>query len=335
MVFNKHIFLALIVSVYAVAFIATFDKLHASIVISSIALTGLCGWFYGIRIGLFSIIPVVLLNTAILYLVSGEPCDILPTYNPVGIIIAMIAVVAAGSMRESQDKLNRLRNTLASRVDEATAELDKLAQQLIENDEQERIRIGQDLHDGVGQYLTCMLLHSEALSLRLREAGRVEADLAEWMTRRVQNNIQTVRQLSRSLLPIQFTETNLETALDEMVAYFNDVSSAKIKLNCRGNSTDIPIPTAQHLYRITHEAVCQAIYKHKATSMDIKLITGKSNCRTRIKGRIPQQAFCSPDLISEVMKFRIKAIGGKQTCVALAKSGFRMKCSADFGKGAG
>lgn len=325
----------MVVSVYAAAFIATFDELYDSVEISSVALIGLCGWFYGIRIGLFSIIPFVLLNTAILYLVSGEPGDILLTYNPVGIIIAMIATLVTGSMRESQDKLNKLRDTLASRVDEATAELDELAQQLIENDEQERVRIGQDLHDGVGQYLTCMLLHSEALSLRLREAGRVEADLAEWMTRRVQNNIQTVRQLSRSLLPIRFTETNLETALDEMVAYFNDVSSAEIRLNCRGNSTNIPIPTAQHLYRITHETVCRAIYKHKATNMNIELITGRSNCRTMIKGKIPRQTVCSHDLISEVMKFRIKAIGGKQTCVALAKSGFRLKCSADFGKGAG
>lgn len=325
----------MVVSIYAAAFIATFDELHDSVQIFSVALIGLCGWLYGIRIGLFSTLPVVLLNTAILYLVSGESCDILPTYNPEGIIIAMIAGLLAGSMRESQDKLNKLRDNFADRVDEATAELDELAQRLIENDEQERVRIGQDLHDGVGQYLTCMLLHSEALSLRLREAGRIEADLADWMTRRVQSNIQTVRQLSRSLLPIQFTETNLETALDEMVAYFNNVSSAEVRLTCRGNSEKIPIPTAQHLYRIAHETVYRAIYKHKATSLDIKLITGRSNCQTRIKGRISRQISSSLDLISEVMKYRIKAIGGKQTCVALAKSGFRLKCSADFGKGAG
>jgi len=322
-----------VVSIYAAAFIATFNELYDSVQIYSIALVGLCGWLYGTRIGLFSILPFVLLNTAILYLVSGEPCDVLLTYNPVGIIIAMSAVLGTGSMRESQDKLNKLRDNLDYRVDEATAELDELAQRLIENDEQDRIRIGQDLHDGVGQYLTCMLLHSEALSLRLREAGRVEADLAEWMTRRVQKNIRTVRQLSRSLLPIQFTETSLETALDAMVAYFNDASSAKIKLNFRGNSEDIPIPTAQHLYRIAHETVYCAIYKHKATSLDIKLITGRSNCQTRIKGRTPRKTSCSSGLISEVMKYRIKAIGGKQTCVALAKSGFRMKCSADYREG--
>ncbi len=336
MAFNKHVVLALTIIAYTAAFIATFDALYNSVMILSIALVGLCGWFYGFRIGLLSTLLYILLNTAILFFVSGKPHDILLTYNPLGIILCMIIVIASGSLRDSYNKLGSLQSSLKKRVSEATAELDELAQQLIENDEQERVRIGQDLHDGVGQYLTCMLLHSEAISLSLRKDERSETGLAEWMTRRVQNNIQTVRQLSRSLLPIQFTEINLETALGEMVAYFNDASSVKIKLNCRGNSEDIPIPTAQHLYRIAHETVYCAIYNYKATDVEIRLITGKRNCRIMIKaGGVPQHSPISPDFVSEVIKYRIRAIGGKENFTTLAKSGFRLNCSADFGKGVG
>lgn len=331
MTLNKHVFGAVATVAYATVFIASFDALQDSVMISSIALVGLCGWLYGIRIGLFSIIPYTLLNTAILFLVSGKPHDMLLACNPLGMILAMISAMATGSLKGSCDKLDSLQSSLASRIDETTVELDQLARKLIEKDEQERIRIGQDLHDGVGQYLTGMLLHCEALCLNLREAKRVEADLAERMMRRVHKNIQTVRQLSRSLLPIQFLETNIETAMGEMVAYFSEFSAANIHLTCHGNSTNVPIPTAQHLYRITHEAIYRSICKLKATDVDVKLITGRHNCRTMIKGGgTSRHTPPTSALISEVMKYRIRAIGGQQVFTALAKGGFQLECSVNF-----
>jgi len=332
-VFNKHVILALALIAYTTLFIATFDRFYDSVMISSIALIGLCGWFYDPRVGMLLIIPYILLNTAILFIVSGRPCDILLTYNPLGIILAMIVVIAAGRLKKSDDELESLQSSLESRVAEATTELDNLARQLIENDEQERILIGQDLHDGVGQYLTCMLLHCEALSLSLRKEERSEAGLAEWMTRRIQNNIQTVRQLSRSLLPIHLTETSLATALEEMTAYFNDVSPAILSLKCSGNGLNIPVPAAQHLHRITHEAIYRTIFKYKATHVDIKLTTRNHDCRIQINGNgIPRNLLPFSDLVSEVMKYRIRAIGGTQTLTDTTKGGFRLKCSIDFKK---
>jgi len=329
--FNKHVFLGLAVAFYAVAFVATFDTLRDSVEISAIALIGLFGWFYGTRTGLLLIVPFILLNTTILCLVSGKGCDILLTYNPLGIALAIIAAWVAGSLKKAQDQLNETKASLAERVDKATAELDDLARKLIENDEQGQIQIGQDLHDGVGQYLTGMLLHSEALSLQLREAGRVEADLAEWMTRRVQKNIQIVRQLSRALLPIEFTQMSLETALDEMVAYFGHVSTANIELESSGDSTDIPSPTAQHLYRIAHEATDRAIHKHKATNIVVRLSVGEHRCWLEIEGgKIAPNTIPPPKPVSEVMKYRIRAIGGKQAFKTLPEGGFVLECSARF-----
>jgi len=331
--FNKHVFLGLAVAVYVVAFVATFDTLSDSVEISSIALIGLFGWFYGTRVGLLAIVPFILLNTSILCLVSGKSCDILLTYNPLGIALGAIAAWVSGSLRKSQNQLNETRDSLSERVDKATAELDELAWKLIENDEQERIQIGQDLHDGVGQYLTGMLLHSEALSLQLREAGRVEADLAEWMTRRVRKNIQIVRQLSRALLPIEFTEISLETAMDEMVSYFGHVSPANIELEGSGDSTDIPSTMAQHLYRIAHEATDRAIRRHRATNVVIRLVVGEHNFRFEIEGSkiAPTKTTPPSKFVSEVMKYRIRAIGGEQVFTSLPDGGFRLECSARFG----
>lgn len=331
MILNKHVYLAVATAAYMVAFVAAFDVLSESVMIPSIALTGLCAWLYGLRTGLLSLIPLTMLNAGLLHFMSAQSYGMMSAYNPVGLIMAMVAAIATGSLKESCDKLARLRSSLAARIDEATAELEKRARLLIEKDEYERIQIGQALHDGVGQYLTGMLLHSGALSVSLKEAGRSEAELAERMEQRVEKSIQTVRQLARSLLPIQFSETNLETALEEMVSYFSEYSKAAIHLICHGSTGDIPIPTAQHLYRIIHETLYRSICTYHATDVDITLITKRGCCQSLIKGTTPAgYKHPNPDLVSEIMKYRIGAIGAHHAFTAFAEGGFRLECAADF-----
>jgi signal transduction histidine kinase len=334
-VVNKHVVLLLIVAVYVMAFMMTFDELYDSVQIVSVALIGLCGWFYGIRIGIASIPAFILINTAILYLVSGKPYDILLTYNPIGIILSLVMTLATGSIRESQNRLNELRSTLISRINEATAELDAMTRQLIENDEIERIRIGQDLHDGIGQYLTGMLLHSEALSYKLRANKRTEVDLADRMTERIDHSMQIVRKLSRSQLPINFTEISLETALDEMTSYFGDISGTQFRLEYKGNSKNIPAMTSQHLHRITHEIIYNAIYKCKAKEIGIQLITREKGWKLNVEGsgNLYKQALLS-DLVSVVMGYRNRAIGGHLTFSSLPKGGFLLEYSAVFNEAA-
>ncbi|MEN7972951.1 MAG: histidine kinase [Verrucomicrobiota bacterium] len=333
MKFSKHVILAFVAIAYSAMFTITFDAWNNSTMILSIVLAGLCGWFYGNRTGLLLIIPIILLNTALMYFTSSDPIDIQEINNPIGIILGTIVVISTSSLKKSFEKVEALKSSASLQVGETTSELDKIARQLIEKDEQERIQMGQDLHDGVGQYLTSMLLHSEALSLSLKAENRSEAGLAERMTWRIQNNIQTVRQLSRSLLPIQFTETDLETAMNEMASYFDDISSANIQLRCQGDSSLISILTAQHLYRIAQEVIYMAVCRHVVSNLDIKLNVGKQNCRLNVKSSgtiehpLPPTGF-----ISEIMKYRIRAIDGKLAFTNTTKGGFRLDCTAGLGK---
>ncbi len=317
---------------YVATCIATFDACYDSALILSLALTGLLGWLYGTRTGLLAIVPLILLNTAILFLVSGKPEDLLLTCNPTGIILSVAFVLATGYMRESQKKLDQLHANLSNRMTEATDERDNLIQQLIERDESERIRIGQDLHDGVGQYLTGMLLYSEALSLKLSEASHPQTALAEKMTKRIRESMQLVRQLSRSQLPLYLAKTTLEVAVEEMVAYFREVSSAKFNLEHTGNSQDLPAGIAQHLYRITHETIFCAIQKCKAMEVDIRLVARTHNCTINIvaaKMPAPPPLPLS-GLLSKVTEYRAKAIGGKLTLTTPPEGGFRLECSTVF-----
>ena len=330
---NKHVFMGVVIGIYTALFIATFDRWHDSALISTVALIGLLGWFYGTRIGLLSIAPFILLNTAILFLVSGDLYDILRTYNPTGIILSMVRVVVTGYLHDSRKELKRLKAGLSDRIDDATDELDKLTRQLVDYDEKERITMGQNLHDGVGQYLTGMLLHSEALSSKLREAQHPEADLSERMTQRIRKSMRIIRQLSRSQLPIQLTETTLGDALEEMTSYFSEISALNFRLEHTGNTMDLPVATAQHLYRIAHETICCAIYKYQAKNMEIRLVVREDYCRMKIEAtKTTQPPPPLSDLIGKAVKYRVKAIGGKLAIATPSEGGFRLECSTVFGK---
>jgi signal transduction histidine kinase len=326
---TKHLTLLLIVIIYATVFAVTFD--NYSVQVFSIALIGLCGWFYGIRTGLASIPFFILLNTAILYTVSGKLYDILLTYDPIAIIFAMILTIATGAIRESQDKLNELQKSLHFRINEATSELDILTKQLIETDERERIRIGQDLHDGIGQYLTGMLLHSEALSYKLRAANRMESDLAERMTHRINHSMQIIRKLSRSQLPINFTEISLETALNELMSYFSEISGTKFRAKYEGDSNNLPMLTAQHLHRIFHEIIYNSIYTCKAKGINVLLTTRNQSWKLDIEAssNIHQESLLS-ELISMVIDYRNREINGNLSFTSLPAGEFHLAYAGKF-----
>ena len=325
--------MGVVTGVYAIIFILVFEAWPDSALILSIPIVGLSGWFYGTRGGLFAIALLILLNTAILFLVSGSSDDIRLTYNPTAIVLAVVVVLTTGHMRKSQKKLNQLRSSLSDRVAEATCKLDQLTQHIIQQDEKERIEIGQDFHDGVGQHLTGMLLHCEALSLNLAKESRSEAALAEKMTQRIRSSMEVVRQLSRAQLPLRTAETTLEAALEELTEYFGEVSSADFCLELDGDSSNLPPVTAQHLYRIMHEAIYRAVYKYRAKKIDLRLIARTCSCVIHIGATdLVGEAPLASELISKIMQYRIQTLGGTFTYTPSPAGGFLLECRTVFKK---
>jgi signal transduction histidine kinase len=331
---NKHVFLGLAVVCYTYAFAATFDSIHDSILIMSVALIGLCGGLYGIRVGLLALIAILLLNTVILYIVSGKPYDILLTYNPTGIILSIVLVMIAGSMHESQQKLNDLRVSLASRVNDSTSELDKLTLRLVNNDEMERIRIGQDLHDGVGQYLTGMLLHSEALAAQLAAHHRPEKELAVKMRELIQNDLLLIRKFARSFLPNHLIQSGFVAAMNEMIDYFNETTQVVFCLKQRGVDTDLPYFSALHLYRIVQEAIFCLLQNGKSSQIDISLsIEGSKHMITIDGHECLSDLPCHDIFSSKILKYRARIINGTLAFKTLSSGNHRFRCTTEL-KGA-
>ena len=86
---------------------------------------------------------------------------------------------------------------------------------LLEVGGREQRRIGQDLHDGLGQHLTGIAFMSKVLEQQLAEAGAPQAPHAGKIVRLVNDAINKTRELARGLLPVFSDADGLMSALQQ------------------------------------------------------------------------------------------------------------------------
>lgn len=135
--------------------------------------------------------------------------------------------------------------------------------------ETERGRIARDLHDGIGQGLTCMLVGLRAIEESSTD-GQVQSQVRE-LRRLGGETHDEIRRLARGLRPAVLDDAGLIPALErflEDVRSIQDVE-ASLELACPDDSR-LPTDVETTLYRIAQEAVTNAI-RHGAASR-IRLI---------------------------------------------------------------
>ena len=89
----------------------------------------------------------------------------------------------------------------------------RLEKELLNASEEERRRIGQDLHDGLGQMLTGIGLLSQDLARELEAEGHERADDMAEITEHIKEADQYARDLSHGLIPVDVEANGLTEAL--------------------------------------------------------------------------------------------------------------------------
>ncbi len=177
----------------------------------------------------------------------------------------------------------------------------------------EQRRIGQDLHDGLGQLLTGIAFMSKVQEQRLADKGAPEAAEASKIVRLVNEAIHKARELSRGLMPGLAKPNGLMSSLEQMAHEVEEVFG----VSCRFYS-DEPLlirdaTLAGHLYHIAQEAVCNAIKHGKAGHIEIDLRNRRTSGVLIVRdtgcGIAPGPREHS-GMGLEIMKHRAKMVGG-------------------------
>ncbi len=185
----------------------------------------------------------------------------------------------------AEEDLRKYRQHLEELVETRTGELIQANKQLLQEiearkglekeilnvSEQERRRIGQELHDSLGQQLTGVAFMTKVLEQKLAKKSLNEAaDVAE-ISQLVNQATNQARSLAKGLHPIDLDTETLMSTLQELAENTETLFGIHCTFKCdKRIRVDNP-EVAVHLYRITQEAITNAIKHGKAKNIQVDL----------------------------------------------------------------
>ena len=205
----------------------------------------------------------------------------------------------------------------------------RLEKTILKISEREQRRIGQDLHDGLGQHLTGIAFMSKVLEERLSEVSIPESDDAAKIVRLVNDAIRKTKELSRGLLPVVSEAHGLMSALKQRAGELEDLFHIRCQFDCKEPVLIGDVNVATHLYHIVQEAVNNAIRHGKSQSIEIGLRndngTGVLTIRDNGKGFSKEQV-SPPGVGLSIMKYRAGMIGGSLKVQPNEEQGVSVVC---------
>lgn len=192
----------------------------------------------------------------------------------------------------------------------------------------ERRRIGQDLHDSIGQMLTGISLLSRSLANSLKRIGNSGDADASQISALADEASNQIRQISRGLMPAEIVQKGLFESLRELAR--STTSSCGILCVARLDESvefaDGAVET--HLYRIAQEAVNNSVRHADASRID--LVVSQVNGIPRLEVIDNGTWKEMPDDISGIgmktMEYRASAIGAHIKAGADPRGGSRVVC---------
>lgn len=214
----------------------------------------------------------------------------------------------------------------------------RLEQEVLRMSEDERRRIGQDLHDGLGQMLTGIGLITSNLA---RQMQRDEIDLAgeiAEVAEMVKEADRYARGLAHGLVPVELEQGGLRGALERLAQNAARLFGIRCTFEERGSSTSVDTTTAMHLYRIAQEAVSNAVRHGKASEVNLLLDAGTKYLRLRIRdngvGFTDVDLAAPPEALEElrgmgvrIMHYRARIIGATLEIQGVAGVGTTITCT--------
>ncbi|HLL90642.1 MAG TPA: sensor histidine kinase [Tepidisphaeraceae bacterium] len=147
----------------------------------------------------------------------------------------------------------------------------RLEREVMDVCEREQRRIGQDLHDGLGPHLVGVSMMAQALEAELAGAAPQHVESAGRIGQLIDDAIAQARGLARGLRPVALEEDGLATALQELAKNAARMYCIVCPFSADGDVELADVGTATHLYRITQEAVNNAVRHGRAKRVEIAL----------------------------------------------------------------
>jgi two-component system, NarL family, sensor histidine kinase NreB len=221
--------------------------------------------------------------------------------------------------------------TLRKQQEQDHIELEK---QVLEISERERWRIGQDLHDGLGQHLTGIELMVQSLETKVGIVSPDTAKQAARISEHVREAIRQTKSLARGLSPVNLEANGLMSALQELTTTVRDIFRVNVSFNPRTPVLVNDNVAATHLFRIAQEAISNALKHGSARNVKVELETNNDEISLSVSddGRGFSPGTSSSGMGLRIMKYRAGMIAGKVQVQSTAGRGTKVICTAPLSR---
>jgi PAS domain S-box-containing protein len=255
------------------------------------------------------------------------------TRNQAGQLIGFTKITRDFTERmRAQEALARTNAELAAEVNErksaeaglASSEksLRTLSHHLLRTQDEERRRIGRDLHDSLGQYLAILKMNLDSLQLSSAANNNGAGKNIESCIRLADDSLKEVRTISYLLYPPMLEEMGLKTAIPWYLDGFSKRSSIQTTFELDPNFGRLTLEAELALFRVLQESLTN-VHRHSGSStagVALSMAGDKAVLEIRDRGKgIPQKFYeqAGEDWMGSIgvglrgMNERLKQLGGK------------------------
>lgn len=204
----------------------------------------------------------------------------------------------------------------------------KAEREILEITQEEQKRFGSQLHDGLCQELTAILLFAKGLTQKMEKENRLDIAELKKISDLLHGAVDQARDTARGLYPGELEGSSLMHTLEELAA-----SIQQLGVSCR---FDCPEPilfsdnnVATHLYKIAQEAVSNAVQHGKPQSILVELTKQDDLITLCVKddgiGFTPDSK-TSKGIGLKIMKYRANIIGASFEIGPNSPHGTIVKC---------
>jgi PAS domain S-box-containing protein len=195
--------------------------------------------------------------------------------------------------------------------------------------DQERQRIGRDLHDSLGGSLSGLAMLSKALEQRLLANGAEDAELAGEIASGIKDAIGQTRSIARGLCPVGLSSVGFLQGLQDFAHGVQRRSGVKCSLKVPEEVSLREEFAATHLFHIVAEATNNALRHGRAGEVRIVVAERRSILTVSVEDDgigISRTSDRSMGMGLRTMQYRADVIGAKLEIVSVEPHGTRISC---------
>lgn len=236
---------------------------------------------------------------------------------------------------DSRVEEQKLIDAIASDL-ESWIEFRKLEEALVSVAEGQVHKIGQELHDNIGQQIAAVAFQAGALELQASDVQVPRAQLTELaasIVEQTQSLVINIKQLSKVLLPFELEANGLVTALETLATGVSATYNVECRFESNLGEEDLGSVIALNLYRVAQEAVNNAMTHGKAEHILISLMVNEAEKKLihlmiRDDGHGFDESHIKNNFFSgmgiKIMHYRAKQLNGKLAILKRNESGIEV-----------